>query len=61
MAKDKKINLLFDATVLSAQRRSGIYNVAYELLQKFQKDDEFNLKLYCSSNQLVLLKKNLKG
>ena len=39
MAKDKKINLLFDATVLSAQRRSGIYNVAYELLQKFQKDD----------------------
>ena len=61
MAKDKKINLLFDATVLSAQRRSGIYNVAYELLQKFQKDEEFNLKLYCSSDQLVLLKKNLKG
>lgn len=61
MAKDKKINLLFDATVLSAQRRSGIYNVAYELLQKFQKDDEFNLKLYCSSEQLVLLKKNLKS
>lgn len=59
MAK-KKINLLFDASVLSAQKRSGIFNVAYEILKVLIQKKDINLKLYCSLDSLVGFKKNLK-
>ncbi len=59
MAK-KKINLLFDATVLSLPYRCGIYNVAYEILKLLMQKDNINLKFYCSSDKLIDLKKKLK-
>ena len=59
---DKKINLLFDGTVISNAldnnaSRSGIFFCAYNILVEMLKHPEVELSLYCDLNRLEILKK----
>lgn len=54
---NKKINVLFDATVLEngankSAARSGIYFVAYNILLEMIKRKELEVKLYCNPSKL---------
>lgn len=56
MDKDKKLNLLYDVTVMvndleKNAKRSGIYFVAYNILKELLKSDKINLSLYCDDNK----------
>ena len=59
---DKKINLLFDGTVISNAldnnaNRSGIFFCAYNILLEMLKRSDIELYLYCDLDRLELLKK----
>ena len=48
---EKKINILYDATIICKilkknASRSGIFFVAYNVLQEFLKREDFNVYLY---------------
>ena len=58
----EKINLLFDATVISNAldnnaNRSGIFFCAYNILTEMLKREEIEVSLYCDLDRLELLKK----
>lgn len=60
--EEKKINLLFDATVISYAldknaNRSGIFFSAYNILIEMLKRSDINLSLCCDIERLELLKK----
>lgn len=59
---EKKINLLFDATIISNAldnnaSRSGIFFCAYNILIEILKREDVNLKLYCDIDRIEILKK----
>lgn len=59
-----KINLVYDATVLGNDcnregGRTGIFWVVYQVLSELVKRDNFNISLYCSENDVNVLRKVL--
>lgn len=63
---NKKINVLFDATILEngvakSAARSGIYFVAYNILLELIKRDEFNIELYCAPDKLHKIQEFIKA
>ena len=63
MAKDKKINLLFDGQILLNQlqsgnriSRTGIFFVVYNILKQFLKRPELNVSVYTPSHKDILEK-----
>lgn len=57
---DKKINVLYDATILTngtvnAPARSGVYFVAYNILQELLTRKEFDITLYCEKSRAHLV------
>lgn len=65
MAKNKKINLLFDATILSNgcrkdASRSGLFVVALNTFKYFIKKTDIHIYLYCQSTLINNLKKELE-
>lgn len=61
----KKINVLYDATVLingtaNAPARSGVYFVVYNILIEMLKREDFNVTLYCEKKQANLVLEIIK-
>ena len=65
--EEKKINLLFDASILAGDfatkhsTRSGIFFTAYNVLKELLKHPEFNVEFYWEDCSLVPLKKFFKN
>ena len=53
---NKKLNLIFDITVLIKWGESGVYNCALNILKEFSKNDNINITLYFSYEQTNKLK-----
>lgn len=64
MAKDKKINLLFDATSMAIHLKNGtgtgIYTVSYNILKELSSRKSFDVTLYSDVSQLANLQDGLR-
>lgn len=61
MKNNKKLKMIFDATILASGNtksinRSGIYFVAFNILKEFYKSNRFKIVLYCENNNYENLK-----
>ena len=63
---NKKINVLFDATVLAngvgkSAARSGVYFVAYNILLEMLKREELNVSIYCNLDKIHQVIKSINS
>ena len=62
---DKKIKVLYDATLLSYfseknEKRSGVYFVTYNILKEILKHPDFNVTLYCDYKRTLYMQELMK-